>query len=572
MVRFFIFDNMKKRTLYWIIFLMSISLIGIILVQWLWIENAIGVKEENYNRDVRRAMEKTAERLDKKVNFVFLSNELQERLPSPPRINEPKPDEMAREEMEKARENRLQELQEKLKEDQEHAKEKEQQIEEKMEILIRQQDSLDKHLEIDLGNLENLDSLVNISMKSLDLDSLIDVSVRSVQKSLEKVDWRTFNAEVEKQARKFNNLFKEMAYEYKYHFDSLKQRIPYTQLDSILEYQFRENGITADYTYGVYDSETDSLLYNEEHFQKEMMKNAYRVNLFPNDLVRKSIYLLVFIPEKKQQIILSMRYLLAASVLFTLVIIATFSITIHTILRQKKLSDIKSDFINNMTHEFKTPIATISVAADSIANPKTLENRDKIMNFIRIIKSENKRMNNQVERVLQMSLIDRKDYQLELQPLHAHPVIEQVVNNTRLQLDKNGGSITYDPEAEKDNVRVDEEHLLNILYNLVDNAIKYSGDYPEVTIRTKNRRNFMIISVLDSGVGIRKEELSRIFDKFYRVSTGNVHNVKGFGLGLSYVKDVVKEMKGDIKVSSQYGKGTQFDLYLPLKEENHEEA
>lgn len=551
---------------------MSISLIGIILVQWLWIENAIGVKEENYNRDVRRAMEKTAERLDKKVNFVFLSNELQERLPSPPRINEPKPDEMAREEMEKARENRLQELQEKLKEDQEHAKEKEQQIEEKMEILIRQQDSLDKHLEIDLGNLENLDSLVNISMKSLDLDSLIDVSVRSVQKSLEKVDWRTFNAEVEKQARKFNNLFKEMAYEYKYHFDSLKQRIPYTQLDSILEYQFRENGITADYTYGVYDSETDSLLYNEEHFQKEMMKNAYRVNLFPNDLVRKSIYLLVFIPEKKQQIILSMRYLLAASVLFTLVIIATFSITIHTILRQKKLSDIKSDFINNMTHEFKTPIATISVAADSIANPKTLENRDKIMNFIRIIKSENKRMNNQVERVLQMSLIDRKDYQLELQPLHAHPVIEQVVNNTRLQLDKNGGSITYDPEAEKDNVRVDEEHLLNILYNLVDNAIKYSGDYPEVTIRTKNRRNFMIISVLDSGVGIRKEELSRIFDKFYRVSTGNVHNVKGFGLGLSYVKDVVKEMKGDIKVSSQYGKGTQFDLYLPLKEENHEEA
>jgi two-component system phosphate regulon sensor histidine kinase PhoR len=181
-------------------------------------------------------------------------------------------------------------------------------------------------------------------------------------------------------------------------------------------------------------------------------------------------------------------------------------------------------------------------------------------------------MNNQVERVLQMSLLDRNDFQLDLRPLHVHPVIEQVVNNARLQLDKNGGNITYDPEAVKDRVIVDEEHLLNILYNLVDNAMKYSGDYPEILIRTKNQKNYLVISVQDNGVGIRKEYISRIFDKFYRVSTGNVHNVKGFGLGLSYVKDVVREMKGDIKVSSQYGKGSRFDLYLPLKEENHEEA
>jgi two-component system phosphate regulon sensor histidine kinase PhoR len=253
------------------------------------------------------------------------------------------------------------------------------------------------------------------------------------------------------------------------------------------------------------------------------------------------------------------------------VIIATFGLTIHTILSQKKLSEIKSDFINNMTHEFKTPIATISLAADSITNPKTLDNKEDILNFIKVIKSENKRMNSQVERVLQMSLLDKRDFQLDIQPWHIHQLLEEVVNNMRVQLDKNGGSITYEPAATNDLVELDREHFLNILHNLLDNAIKYSRGAPVIVLSTANRKDQMSISLEDQGIGIRQEELNRIFDKFYRVSTGNIHNVKGFGLGLSYVKAMVKEFGGDIKAESQYGKGTRFEMTFPLKISDHEE-
>ena len=560
---------MKKRTLYLIIFLMSLSLTGIIIVQVLWIDNAIKIKEKNYNRDVRQAMENAVKRLEKKVNFVFLSNEFPDRMPQPPHIKNPK---VKKEKSINIREvyDEMSELRKRMEEEKHKVRIQQEEQEKKIEIQRKKSDSQEEKLTIDTDRLINLDSLPQIRMKSLNLDSIIDVSLKMVDKSLNKIDWETINSQVEKQAEKFNNIFKEMAFEYKFNFDSLKGRIPYQQIDSILERQFRENGINATYSYGVYDSQADSLIYKQEGFDTLMTDKAYRVNLFPDHLVRKSTYLLVYLPEKKEQIIRSMAYLLLASLFFTLIIIATFGITIHTILKQKKLSEIKSDFINNMTHEFKTPIATISLASDSIANPQTLENKDKIMNFLRIIKSENKRMNNQVERVLQMSLLDKKDFQLDIKAVNGHHVIEQVVNNAGFQLDKNGGSVHFDPEAENDRIRVDEEHLLNILYNLVDNAIKYSGDHPVINVKTWNSRNFLAISVEDNGMGIRKEEFTRIFDKFYRVSTGNVHNVKGFGLGLSYVKAVIKEMKGDIRVSSQYGKGTRFDVYLPLTEENHE--
>ena len=556
---------MKKRTLYWIIFLMSLSLTGIIVVQWLWISNAMEIKEENYNREIREAMEKTAERLSKKVDVVFLSRQLHKNIPKEPRVQKPEFNPFQQEKIRKILKEQREEAEKRI----EEQEEKMEKMEKKMQIHIKKKDSLEEKYFINMKNLANLDSLPHIKMESMNMDSIINISLKKVDESLKKIDWEEFNVEVEQQAEKFNDIFKEMAFEYKFNFDSLRRRIPYQQIDSILNWHFRESGVEASYSYGVYDTQADSLIYKQADFDSSMIDKAYQVNLFPNDLVRKSTYLVVHIPEKKELIIRSMAYLLIASAFFTLIIIATFGVTISTILRQKKLSEIKSDFINNMTHEFKTPIATISLASDSIANPKTLENKDQIMNFLRIIKSENKRMNNQVERVLQMSLLDKKDFQLDLQPVHGHPVIEQVVNNIRLQLDKNGGAIYYDPEAEDDSIYVDEEHLLNILYNLVDNAIKYSGSTPEVSLKTKNHKGYLVISVEDNGIGIRKEEQSRIFDKFYRVSTGNVHNVKGFGLGLSYVKAVVKEMKGDIKVNSQYGKGTRFDVFLPLKEEDH---
>jgi two-component system phosphate regulon sensor histidine kinase PhoR len=548
---------------------MSLSLIGIIVVQWLWISNAIEIKEENYNREIRESMEVTAERLNKKVDVVFFSNQLPEKISEKPEVQKSNIDRIQEEKIRKMIEKQQEEDEERIELQREQLEKRREKLEKKMQIHIKNKDSLEEEFVINMKNME-LDSLPHITMESMNMDSIINISLKKVNENLKNIQWEQFNVQVEQQAEKFNDIFKEMAIEYKFNFDSLKRKIPYQQIDSILNWQFQESGVEASYKYGVYDSQADTLLYKQEGFNSTMINGAYQVNLFPKDLVRKSIYLMVYIPEKKELIIRSMAFLLIASAFFTLIIIATFGVTIITILRQKKLSEIKSDFINNMTHEFKTPIATISLASDSIANPKTLEDKDQIMNFLRIIKSENKRMNNQVERVLQMSLLDKQDFQIDLQPVHGHPVIEQVVNNVRLQLDKNGGAIYYDPEAENDKIFVDEEHFRNILYNLVDNAIKYSGTTPEISLKTTNYRGFLVISVEDNGIGIRKEDHNRIFDKFYRVSTGNVHNVKGFGLGLSYVKTVVKDMKGDIKVKSQFGKGTRFDVYLPLMENNHE--
>jgi two-component system phosphate regulon sensor histidine kinase PhoR len=568
---------------------MSLSLVGIIIVQWLWIDNAFRVKEENYNRDVRQAMEMTVNRMEKKVHFLFFSGEMQERVPKAPQLkeedlqqNEKELKKIARlrkdhEEQLKARQEEIQKLvQKRLQKPGQEPKDNKpdsarpgSEFEEELELKVKAVDSLARQIEINMNQPINLDSLSKITLQTMALDSILNTKMKNLDEHLQKIDWKVFQAQVEKQAEKFSSMFREMAYEYKISMDSLIREIPYRQIDSILKRQFRENDINAAYTYAVYNSKTDTLLYRDDDFSESMTDKSYQVNLFPNDLVRKSIYLLVHIPGKKRMILQSMSFMLIASICFTLIIIATFGVTIYTILKQKKLSEIKSDFINNMTHEFKTPIATISLASDSIANPKTLENKEQIMNFLRVIKSENKRMNNQVERVLQMSLLDKSDFQLELQPSGVHPLLEQVVNNTRLQLDKNGGKIYYDPDAKNDQVYVDETHLLNILYNLLDNAIKYSEEHPEITIRTKNYEGFFVISIEDKGIGIKKEDISRIFDKFYRVSTGNVHNIKGFGLGLSYVKEIVKAMKGDIRVSSQYGKGTRFDLYLPLiNEEN----
>jgi len=416
------------------------------------------------------------------------------------------------------------------------------------------------------------DSLKNLSLPNLESLGNIELEMKAIHEELEKIDLETFRKQVEEQTRKMQDVFKEMALEYRMHFDSIREAVPYRELDTLLKRELNQRGIDADYAYAVVDESEEELLYQSSGFKPEERQEAYRTNVFPNDLISKDIFLLLQIPHKNGLILQSISYLLVGSLFFTAVIIITFGITLHTLLRQKKLSDIKSDFINNMTHEFKTPIATISLAADSIANPRTLQNKDNIFHFLKVIKSENKRMNNQVERVLQMSLLDKRDFTLEVSPAHVHPLLEQVVNSTRVQLDRSGGSIQYDPAASNDRVAIDEEHFLNILHNLIDNAIKYSAESPQIDVSTCLEEGNLRIAVQDKGIGIRQEDQKRIFDKFYRASSGDVHDVKGFGLGLSYVKTMVRSFGGEIKVSSQYGKGTRFVILLPIISSADEET
>ncbi|MCF8367024.1 MAG: HAMP domain-containing histidine kinase, partial [Bacteroidales bacterium] len=303
------------------------------------------------------------------------------------------------------------------------------------------------------------------------------------------------------------------------------------------------------------------------NFKDEALNTPYRVSLFPNDIFEKPNYLLLSFPEASSHLYKSILFLLAGSVIFTLIIMVTFSITIWVILHQKKISEIKSDFINNMTHEFKTPIATISLAVDSIDNPKILSIPEKITYFTGIIRDENRRMNKQVENVLQMAMIDKKDFNLQIREINTHEIIRRSADHFSLQLEKKKGSLALDLNAENPFINNDEIHFYNIINNLIDNAIKYSPENPEIKISTQNRNNGIIISVEDKGLGISKEAQEKIFDKFYRVHTGNVHNVKGFGLGLSYVKALVQTFRGTIKVQSEPGKGSKFDVFLPVNED-----
>ena len=281
-------------------------------------------------------------------------------------------------------------------------------------------------------------------------------------------------------------------------------------------------------------------------------------SLMPEELM------ILVVPDVKNNIFRQLRWLMIGAILFTLIICSAFYVTVSALFRQKKTSEIKNDFINNMTHEFKTPLATISLAVDAMRNEKVLQDREKMGYFSSIIKEENKRMNKQVETILQASLMERQEIQLNKIPIHVHEVIDNVLDNFLLQLEDKAGKTVLQLNATADLIEADEVHFTNLISNLVDNAVKYSKENLVIKISTINLGKFIQVRIEDNGIGMNKETQKRIFEKFYRAHTGNVHNVKGFGLGLSYVKTMVDAHGGKIKVESATGRGTTFIIDMPL--------
>jgi two-component system, OmpR family, phosphate regulon sensor histidine kinase PhoR len=273
--------------------------------------------------------------------------------------------------------------------------------------------------------------------------------------------------------------------------------------------------------------------------------------------------MILIVPNFKAIVFRQMKWMIIGSVFFTLVIISAFTVTVYALLRQKKLSEIKNDFINNMTHEFKTPLATISLAVDALRNNKVIEDRTRMEYFSGIIKEENKRMNKHVETILQAALMDRQEVQLSKGPVHVHHLIREVISNYTLQLQEKDGRIELDLNADSDLINGDEVHMRNLISNLVDNAVKYSKEKLVLRISSYNSGKNLIVKFEDNGIGMTKETVRRIFEKFYRAHTGNLHNVKGFGLGLSYVKTIVDAHEGRIKVDSSPGKGSSFTIEIP---------
>jgi two-component system phosphate regulon sensor histidine kinase PhoR len=307
----------------------------------------------------------------------------------------------------------------------------------------------------------------------------------------------------------------------------------------------------------------ESPILMSDAFQLQNIKNSYHIRLTPeNSELRETLYL--YVKEDKNYLLHNMMWMIIASIFFTTIIVSAFALTVRTLFNQKKLSEIKSDFINNMTHELKTPLATISLAIDALTNDKVINDTGKIKYYSGMIKEENRRMNKQVEKILQAAKLEKQEIKLNLQQLNAHEIIHKVADNLALQIQERNGTLNLNLHAAKHIVNADEVHFSNIIFNLLDNAMKYSEKELKITVETFSPNNHTLgIKIQDNGIGMSKETQSRIFEKFYRAHTGNIHNVKGFGLGLSYVKAMLDAHGGKIRVDSMPGKGSTFTILMP---------
>ncbi|WP_199121513.1 sensor histidine kinase KdpD [Pedobacter sp. ASV28] len=366
------------------------------------------------------------------------------------------------------------------------------------------------------------------------------------------------------------NLVQDVAKELENKNVPLEDRIPSQDiLDTLIKRELLSKNINLDYNYWITPSNSkDRVIYQNVSLPGEEMlpKNTFKKIIFGNDLVIKDPGMLyVSFPNKNSLIFNNMFVTLVSSVGLLLILVFIFAYTIYAIIRQKKLSEMKTDFINNMTHEFKTPVATIMIASEALKDPELTADKARINRLAGIIYDENVRLGNHIERVLNVAKLDKKEIKLERKPVKINDLIGVVVDSMSLQLQKRNASVVLNLEADPDVVWGDELHLSNVIYNLIDNANKYSADEPHITLKTRSAANSIVIEVSDLGIGITKEQAKRIFDQFYRVPTGNLHDVKGFGLGLSYVHDMITQMNGNIKVMSEKDKGTTFVITLPFK-------
>lgn len=346
------------------------------------------------------------------------------------------------------------------------------------------------------------------------------------------------------------------------------------QIRKVIDHNMKVNGLHVPYEYAIgkeFGSEIFYLLYSPGYTTAIRDTTHNLVSYIPliqdafiPGVLGNSEYLFLTVPADPHTFILhSMGWIFVGALFFTVIIIAAFALTVYTMLRQKKLSEIKSDFINNMTHEFKTPLATISLAVDAISNEKVLDNREKIKYFSSIIKEENKRMHQQVETILNSALLEREEIKLNLQTVDMHDLIQRCADNLKLHLDDKQAVLDLHLDAQDPFLEVDQVHMTNVISNLLDNALKYSSEHPRIVIQTIHRKKALLVSIQDNGIGMSKETLARIFEKFYRAHTGNIHNVKGFGLGLAYVKAILDAHGAQIRVESTLGKGSRFELEFP---------
>ncbi len=533
---------MTQRRLKWIIVLMALALIGLVSFQMYWINNAINISEDRFKKGVHDALNSVSNKLEQQEIVYTAAKRLQFsqhgktwigldsiKIISTNKNNNSSKTILIREE-----------------DVQKFYFTHDSSIEGNLEVKIE----TDKPFSKNEGVLIDKDVLIEVKRFKASIDSIVEYDIYS-ERTIKKVEERSEMVTVV-----LNELFSKER--------KLENRIDERQLLALLTLSLQNQGIDIEYNYSVLVGEQHTIvLTNSNEYYDEIVNSEFRTNLFTRDIIPSENYLAVYFPDQQTFLIGKIWFSLASSILLVLVIIAIFGYAIHTIMTQKKISEIKNDFINNMTHEFKTPISTVSLACEALQDEDVKKNDKFLKRYISIIEAENKRLGLQVEKVLQMATLEKKDFKLKLENLDMHEVIDRALENINIQIEKRDGVIKKQLFATEKEVVADEVHLTNIIYNLLDNANKYSREKPEITIATKNKDDGIVIQISDKGIGMSKEVLKRVFEKFYREPTGNLHDVKGFGLGLTYVKTMLDAQAGSISVKSDIAKGSTFEIYLP---------
>jgi len=475
---------MNRKVFIFIIIIMTLSLVGLMVIQSFWIKNAITVKETGFVRSVNDAVSNVVYKLER----------------------------------------------------------------------IEAANQFNKHMDFMSQRQNWLNSIDSINQSFYQGNSSF-----SDPMDLNKFFRKSFLAQ---------DVLESMIYDY--NNIPIENRLDVLLLDSLISHELKNKGVNTYFEFGIFSPVRNIMpIQKTGKYPKELLNEGFSFALFPSDMFNNPDYLMVYFPLEKRFLIKQLWGMLSISIVFLIVIILSFAYTIITILKQRKISELKNDFINNMTHEFKTPVSTISLACEALGDKDIIKSETLYDNYINVISEENKRLGGMAERILQSASLEKGQIVLKRDRVDVHKVIGETISNIKLQVEKKGGRIITDLKAKSQIIDADRVHFTNVVYNLLDNANKYTPLAPEITITTENSYSGIIISVKDNGIGISKSNQKRIFEKLYRIPTGNLHNVKGFGLGLSYVKSIVEQHGGNISLesdpdSNRGNKGTKFIIFLPL--------
>jgi two-component system phosphate regulon sensor histidine kinase PhoR len=537
---------MNKSGIRYVILLMSISLVGLILIQFYWISNDLKLQQRQFDENVNSALRASVKTLEKRIAANMLVSQIfdstrhkQEALL--------KDDEAFRIVQNEKRTNIIQDS----------LMTRSSQYQKK--ILIKEFKNQRHRKEIKVEESER-----EISFRNKDFKFPLEATSKKYAELPHKNHLlKNFFDSVQTALNKAE-IIRGLVVDFSLGNKNSLDLINPSALDSIVRKELQQNGVNTNYSYGILHPKNDSLIYCSSKNDAEYLKiSEYKTPLFSNEFFKNTDFLTLYFPSKSNFLFRQMAFVLMLSAGLILLILLSFSYILSNIFRQKKISEMKTDFINNMTHEFKTPVSTILLASEALQDPQIGRDPERLTRLAGIIHEENNRMGKQVERVLQIAALEREDFKLQPYESDLHQLIQKVADSIYLQVESRKGRINCKLLAQHYHIRVDELHFSNVLYNLLDNAIKYSAQAPEITVCTADTATGFLISVEDKGIGMSMEQQKLIFEKFYRVPTGNLHNVKGFGLGLSYVKKIVSMLNGTIKVKSAPGEGSRFEIFLP---------